>query len=82
MDKLFTIRAIIFLTASLLLTLFPKRVLYWQQKFVSFLVTKLHFKFMELFAEHREEEGTHAIRIIGIFFLIVSIGLFVYAYFN
>ena len=82
METIFTIRGIIFLTAALLLILFPKKVLYWQQKFVSFLVTKLHLKFMELFAEHREKEGTNAIKNIGIFFLIIAVGLFVYAYLN
>ena len=82
MDPRFTIRGLIFLTAALLLILFPNKVLYWQQKFVNFLVTKLHLTFMEIFAEHREKEGTHAIRNIGLFFLVVAVGLFVYAFFN
>ena len=79
---LFTIRGFIFLTAALLLILFPKKVLYWQQRFVSFLVVKLHLTFMEIFAEHREKEGAQAIRSISIFFLVIAVGLFVYAYFN
>ena len=82
MDTIFAIRGIIFLTAGLLLIFFPKKVLYWQQRFVSFLVTKLHFRFMELFAEHREKEGTHAIRNVGLFFLVIALGLFVYAWLN
>jgi hypothetical protein len=82
MDKLFTIRGIIFLTAALLLIIFPRITLRWQQSFVNFLVTKLHFRFMEIFAEHREKEGSRAMRSIGIFFLVIAIGLFIYAWFN
>ncbi|MBT4825058.1 hypothetical protein HN695_00415 [Candidatus Woesearchaeota archaeon] len=82
MDTLFTIRGFIFLIAGLLLFLFPVHVLRWQQKLVYFLVAKLHFRFMERFAEHREKEGSNAMRNIGIFFLVVAVGLFVYAWFN
>jgi len=82
MDPLFTIRGFIFLIAGLALFLFPRITLGWQQKFVSFLITKLHLNFMKHFIVQNVEIGAKSFRNLGIFFLVVAVGLFVYAWFN
>jgi len=74
------IRAGIFLVAGLALVIFPKTTLRWQQRFVNFLVTKLHLKFMKFFIIPDIEKGAPSFRNIGIFFLVIAAGLFLYAF--
>jgi len=74
------IRAGIFLVAGLALVIFPKTTLGWQQRFVNFLVTKLRFRFMKLFIFPDMEKGARSFRNIGIFFLVIAAGLFLFAF--
>ena len=74
------IRAGIFFIAGLALVIFPKTTLGWQQRFVNFLVTKSHLKFMKFFIIPDIKKETHSFRNIGIIFLVIAAGLFLYAY--
>jgi len=79
MDGIFAIRAGIFFTAALVLTLFPKQVLKMQRKAESFLVGKLHLNFMSYYNKYGEEKSIRTNRTISLFFFIISIILLLYS---
>tara|TARA_Y100000310_G_C20631216_1_gene788750 strand:- start:140 stop:376 length:237 start_codon:yes stop_codon:yes gene_type:complete len=76
------IRSFIFLTAGLLIIIFPKQMLGLQLKVEPFLVEKLKLRFFRYFTINSEEKGLKTLRMFSGGMFIIAIILFVYSILN
>jgi hypothetical protein len=69
MDIINLIRSIIFFVAALVVFIFADQLMWLQDK----VLTKLHVKY---------RDSKKALNVLGIIFLVISLGLFIYAVSN
>ena len=78
MDIQNLIRSGIFLTAAVLLLLFPKQIYKMQDKVMSYLIKTFHLNFIH----YNEKQVMRTNKISSIAFIIISIILFIYSVSN
>ena len=79
MDTPMAIRSGIFLVAGLLAVSFPRKVFTIQTRVIAFLNETIHFKLFDRMLGVEHERAISGLVKSGIFFLIVSAMLFVWA---
>ena len=75
MDIIFAIRSGIFLTASLIILIFPKQVFRWSSRMMARLAKIFHIKYTET----EEKHGIKVNIVLGICFLVIAVILFLIA---
>jgi len=76
MDIYFFIRSIIFLVAGLVVVIFPQVVFNMQSRAVGYLVDNLHLGIFRSMKDTSAEKVIRTNRIMGIVFIVISVGLF------
>lgn len=80
MDIIFAIRSGIFLTAGLIVLIFPKQVFRWSSRMIARLAKIFHIKYTKIeYTETEEKHGIKANIVLGICFLVIAVILFLIA---
>lgn len=75
MEPINTIRGFIFLTASLVVLIFPQQVVDWQRRTMNRIFGRVPDSMSK-------DKGLRGNRITAIIFLFIAVGFFAYAYWN